>query len=69
MKVPDLFVKAGLASSKGEAKRLIKGGGARVNDVKVESEDASVTAADFDDKNRVKLSSGKKKHVLVMCKK
>ena len=62
----DLFVSAGLASSKGEVKRLIKGGGAKCNDKAVQDIEMVVTAAnDLTDDGYVKLSSGKKKHVLV----
>jgi len=63
--VVDLLVKAGFASSKGEAKRLIKGGGARVNDEKVEDDGATVSKDRFEN-GRLKLSSGKKKHILVL---
>ena len=62
----DLFVSSGLANSKSEVKRLIKGGGARCNDKAVQDVDMVVTAAnDLTDDGYVKLSSGKKKHVLV----
>ena len=40
--VVDVFAATGLQKSKGEAKRMIKGGGARVNNVKVEAEDAII---------------------------
>jgi len=63
--VVDLLIKAGLAASKGEAKRLIKAGGARVNDEKVSDEAAVVSAGGFDTEGRLKLSSGKKTHVLI----
>ncbi|MGH1398967.1 MAG: tyrosine--tRNA ligase [Alphaproteobacteria bacterium] len=63
--VLDLFVEAGLAASKGEVKRLIKGGGAKVNDVKIESQEQIVGAADLTDEGHIKLSAGKKKHALV----
>ena len=63
--VVDLFVEAGLAASKGEARRLIKGGGARVNDEKVSDEAATVSLSDLNADGVVKLSSGKKKHALV----
>ena len=58
---------AGLASSNGEARRLIKGGGARVNDIAISSEDHAITAADFDADGKVKISSGKKRHVLLVA--
>jgi tyrosyl-tRNA synthetase len=63
--VVDLLVKAAFAASKGEAKRLIKGGGARVNDEKVTDEGAVVGAGDFVE-GVMKLSSGKKNHCLVV---
>lgn len=63
--VVDLLIKAALATSKGEARRLIKAGGARVNDEKVADEAAVVTAAQFND-GQLKLSSGKKTHCLVV---
>ena len=67
MGVQDAFIAAGLAASKGEVKRLIKGG-ARVNGDKVDDEDLQITAADVDaDTGAVKLSSGKKKHVLLVA--
>src|SRR5579885_2057552 len=44
----ELFARAGLAASNGEARRLIKGGGARVNDAIVTSELQPITLADVD---------------------
>jgi len=63
--VVDLFIEAGLGASKGEVRRLIKQGGAKVNGVKVEGEDTTVSAADLDGAH-VKLSAGKKRHALVV---
>ena len=62
----NFIIEAGFASSKSEAKRLIKGGGARVNDVKVDSESATVSRDDFDNEGRLKISSGKKKNALIV---
>ena len=68
MSIQDAFVAAGLAASKGEVKRLIKGGGARLNGEKIDSDELVVTSADVDaDTGAVKLSSGKKKHVLLVA--
>ncbi|MCK6417847.1 MAG: tyrosine--tRNA ligase [Alphaproteobacteria bacterium] len=61
----DLLVEAGLSSSKSEARRLVQSGGARVNGEKIENETALITAQHQDAQGIVKLSSGKKKHVLV----
>ncbi|GBQ53209.1 tyrosine--tRNA ligase [Komagataeibacter sucrofermentans] len=59
-----LFVEAGFAASNGEARRLIRGGGARVNDVVVKDEAQAITNADLVE-GAVKLSAGRKRHVLV----
>ena len=58
-----LFVRAGLAASNGEARRLIKGGGGKVNDAVVGENDA-IGAAHLKD-GAIKLTAGKKRHVLV----
>ncbi|MCE2517783.1 MAG: tyrosine--tRNA ligase [Alphaproteobacteria bacterium] len=61
----DALKTAGLVASNGEARRLIRGGGARLNDVAVQDEDHQVTTADFDADGKAKLSSGKKRHVIL----
>jgi tyrosyl-tRNA synthetase len=61
----ELFVKAGLAASNGEARRLIKGGGARLNDAVVTGETQPVSLADLDSEGQIKLSAGRKRHALV----
>ena len=57
--------RAGLCASRGEARRLIKGGGGRINDTPIASETLLVTAADLNDDGFIKLSAGKKRHALV----
>jgi tyrosyl-tRNA synthetase len=59
-----LFAESGLAASNGEARRLIRGGGARVNDAVVSDEARIVSAADLRD-GAVKLSAGRKQHRLI----
>lgn len=61
----DVLVESGLAASKGEARRLIEGGGARVNDIKIDSATHMISSADVSADGVIKLSSGKKKHALV----
>ncbi|MDE1939349.1 MAG: tyrosine--tRNA ligase [Alphaproteobacteria bacterium] len=56
---------AGLTSSASEARRFIEGGGLRVNDVVVKDVKATVSAADVTGKGFIKLSVGKKKHILI----
>ncbi|HXA69941.1 MAG TPA: tyrosine--tRNA ligase [Stellaceae bacterium] len=63
--VVELFVRAGLASSNGEARRLIRGGGARLNDVAIAEETRVITAADLNADGIIKLSAGRKRHALV----
>jgi tyrosyl-tRNA synthetase len=56
--IVDALVNLGLVASKGEARRLIKGGGARIEGDKVADENAIVTVGDAP----VRLSAGKKAH-------
>jgi tyrosyl-tRNA synthetase len=60
-----LFKDAGLVASGGEARRLIAGGGARINDEKVDSDQRMITLSDLKEKT-IKLSAGRKKHALVV---
>ena len=57
----DVLVTLGFAASKGEARRLIKGGGARIDGEKVADEAAVVTVAGAP----VRISAGKKHHGMV----
>ena len=61
----ELFSRAGLAASNGEARRLIRGGGARINDAPVENETRTVSLADLDSLGMIKLSAGRKRHALM----
>ena len=63
--VVDLLVSTGLAASKGEARRLIKGAGAKMNDDAIADEAAKATSADLNADSVIKLSAGKKRHALV----
>lgn len=58
------FKESGLCESNGEAKRLIKGGGAKINDEKVTNGEQLIALDNFKN-GELKLSSGKKKHILV----
>lgn len=62
--VLDLFVEAGLASSRKEVRRLITQGGARIDDQPIKDEGLILSSTAFA-KGPVKLSSGRKRHVLV----
>ena len=61
----ELFRRAGLASSGGEARRLIRGGGGRVNDAAAQHETTEITLSDVNADGVIKLSAGRKRHVLV----
>lgn len=61
------FVMADLAKSNGEARRLVQGGGAKVNDAPQNDHAAVLTQADIVD-GAIKLSFGKKRHVLLKIK-
>jgi tyrosyl-tRNA synthetase len=62
--VLNLFVRAGLVASNGEARRQVQGGGLKINDETVTDPQATVTATTLKD-GVAKLSFGRKKHVLV----
>ena len=61
----EMLRRAGLAASNGEARRLIKGGGGRANDIVITDEMQTVSLADVNDQGYIKLSAGKKRHALV----
>jgi tyrosyl-tRNA synthetase len=61
----ELLVRAGLAASNSEARRLIKQGGGRLNDEPIISEAQLITLADLSAGDTIKLSAGKKRHALV----
>ena len=54
----------GFAKSNGDARRLIRGGGARVNDSSISDENTVISHADFNF-GKVKISAGKKRHALI----
>ena len=60
-----LFVKAGLAGSNGEARRHIQGGAVRLNDQPVSDDRRVVSLHDLSPEGALKLSLGRKKHILV----
>ncbi len=63
--VIDALRETGLAETNGEAKRLIQGGGARINDVSVQDGGQMITLSDLTSEGYIKVSSGKKKHALI----
>ena len=65
MGVLTAFVEAGLVASTGEARRQIKGGGLRLNDEVVQDDKLLIQASHQNADGVIKLSLGKKKHVLL----
>ncbi len=61
----ELLHEAGLAESRNEARKLIKGGGARLNDKPIAGDAVTVGEADLDPSGALKLSAGRKRHVLI----
>lgn len=61
----ELLLRAEMTASKGEAKKLIQGGGAKLNDEKVSDLNLVVTQAHLTEDGFIKLSAGKKRHALV----
>jgi len=58
-------VAVGFANSRGEARRAIQGGAIKVNDVTVSDERMVLSRAQLGPQGAIKLSYGKKKHVLI----
>lgn len=59
-----LFLQAGLETSGGAVRRLIRGGGAKINDEKITDAEKIITLSDVKD-GIIKLSAGKKRHAIV----
>ena len=54
-----------LLSSKGEARRLIRGSGVKINNTTVSDENMKINNSLFINESRIKLSVGKKKHIIL----
>jgi tyrosyl-tRNA synthetase len=61
----EALLKLGFASSKGDARRLIRGGGVYLNDQKMTDEACMLFASDFKNTSVLKLSAGKKRHGVI----
>lgn len=59
------LVRTGLATSNGEARRSIQGGGVRVNDKPVKDDRSVLSLAALNDDGVIKMSLGKKRHTLI----
>jgi tyrosyl-tRNA synthetase len=65
LSVLEAFVLLHLVMSKGEARRQIRNGGLRVNNVVVTDENTTLTGEDLTPEGVIKLSLGRKRHVLL----
>ena len=64
--VLDAFVQLGLADSKGAVRRLIKGGGAKINNDAITNEGILLTENDFGAEKKLRISAGKKRHAILI---
>ncbi len=65
LNIVDLVVTAKLLSSKSEVRRTIKNKGIKLNNIAVDDEKLNVSIENFDNKKMLKLSHGKKNHVIL----
>ncbi len=65
LNILDLVLKTNLASSKGEIRRMIKNNGLRINNEVVSDETKIINQSDFVKNNNLKVSHGKKQHVIL----
>ena len=65
LNIVDLVVTANLLNSKSEVRRAIKNKGIKLNNIIVENDKQSVSMDSFDKKNTLKLSHGKKNHIII----
>jgi tyrosyl-tRNA synthetase len=63
--VANLAQMSGLTTSSGEARRFVQGGGLRINDIAVSDVKAACSLSDVTAEGVIKLSVGRKKHVLI----
>jgi len=63
--VIDLFISLELSKSKSEVRRLVTGGGAKLNDVAIADQALVVSSETFGSERQIKLSAGKKRHGIV----
>ncbi len=65
LNIIDLVVTANLLNSKSEVRRTIKNKGIKLNNIIVEDEKLNISIDNFDNKKKLKLSHGKKNHVIL----
>ena len=65
LNILDLVLQTKLANSKGEIRRMIKNNGLRINNEVITDETKIINQNNFDENNNMKVSHGKKQHVIV----
>jgi len=65
IKLLDIVILTKLANSKGEVRRMIKNNGLKINNLVVNDENKIINQKDLDVENNIKISHGKKQHVIV----
>jgi len=65
MNILNVVIQTKLANSKGEIRRMIKNNGLRINNEVVTDETKIIDQNNFDENNSMKVSHGKKQHVIV----
>ena len=63
--IVDLVISSKLLTSKGEVRRAINNRGIKVNNETIESDKENISTNNFNNENYLKLSHGKKKHVII----
>ena len=61
----DLVLSSKLANSKSEVRRMIKNNGLKINNEFVKNESKVINVDQFDSNNSLKVSHGKKQHVII----
>ena len=61
----DLVLQTKLADSKSEIRRMIKNNGLKINNEAITDETKTINQNDFDQNNNMKVSHGRKQHVIV----
>lgn len=69
MKLIDLLVAANLQPSKGEARKIIRNGGAYINNIKISDENYALSSSDLIEERLILLAVGKKNKSLIRIKK
>ena len=62
--IVDLVITSNLLNSKSEVRRMIKNKGIKINNIPVENDQFNISLNNFEKENLLKLSHGKKKHVI-----